>query len=379
MFTLPRNDVVEAVRTAPPFRADHVGSLLRPQALVHAREQFEVGALSAEQLRSIEDDAIRQVVAMQEAVGLQGVTDGEFRRKSWHLDFLQRIGGVTAAAERIVAFHSREGTVPSAFGGIEVTGKLTLREPIFADHFRFLASAAKATPKVSIPGPSNLHRQGYASAMRSVYSDPEEYSHDISGVYADEIAVLRDLGCTYLQLDDTAFAGLNDPTERDRLRTSGIDPEKLHLLYIRLVNDALANKPTGMTVCVHSCRGNHRSMWRNSGGYDYVAESVFNTLDVTGFFLEYDDERSGGFEPLRFIPPNKLVVLGLVTTKRGTLESKDALKRRIDEAAKFVPLDQICLSPQCGFASTVLGNELTVEEQTAKLRLIVETANDVWG
>lgn len=346
---------------------------------MQGRKQFEARALSADQLRSIEDDAIRQVVAMQEAVGLQGVTDGEFRRKSWHLDFLERIGGVKPAAERMVAFRNQEGTVPSAFGGIEVTGKLTLREPIFADHFRFLASATKATPKLSIPGPTNLHRQGYASATRSFYVDPEEYAHDISAVYADEIAGLAEIGCTYLQLDDTAFAGLNDPTERDRLRTSGIDPEKLHLLYIRLVNEALANRPGGMTVCVHSCRGNHRSMWRNSGGYDYVAEAVFSTLDVTGFFLEYDDERSGSFEPLRFIPPNKMVVLGLVTTKRGTLESKDALKRRIADAAKYVPLEQICLSPQCGFASTALGNELTMDEEIAKLRLVVETAHEVWS
>jgi 5-methyltetrahydropteroyltriglutamate--homocysteine methyltransferase len=370
---------MSALRTQPPFRADHVGSLLRPPDLLAARERHEQGRIGADELRAVEDAAIRRIVRLQEDVGLQGVTDGEYRRRMWNFDFLQQIGGVERGAERAIEWHGAAGAVTMRTAGLEVTAKLTLDEPIFADHFRFLAATTRRVPKFCIPGPTNLYRNAMSSALRNAYADPDAFARDISTVYADEIAALGRLGCTYLQLDDTAFAGINDPNERDRLRQSGVELDGLNRRYIRLINDALAKKPPQMTVCVHSCRGNHRSLWRNAGGYDAVAEALFSELDVTGFFLEYDDERSGGFEPLRFVPSGKFVVLGLVTTKRGALESKDELKRRIDAATRFVPLERLCLSPQCGFSSVVEGNELAEDEELAKLRLVVETADEIWG
>ena len=368
-------------RTTPPFRADHVGSLLRPAALLKAREARKAGSIDAVELRRVEDAAIRGVVKLQEEIGLQSVTDGEYRRASWHMDFLYQVGGVTKVQDNLaVKFHNEKGDIEFTPAALRVTGRLTLAKPIFADDFSFLKSIAKATPKLTIPSPSMMHyRGGRAAVDATVYADFEPFWQDLSQVYADEIAMLGKLGCTYLQLDDTSLAYLNDPTQRDYITKLGGVGESQHLTYIRTINAALAKKPQGMTVCTHMCRGNFRSSWVASGGYDHVAEALFGDLAVDGFFLEYDDARSGGFEPLRFVPKGKMVVLGLVTTKKGALESKDALKRRIDEAAKYVPLEQLCLSPQCGFSSTVEGNALTIDEEIAKLRLVVDTARDVWG
>jgi len=318
---------------------------------------------------------------MQEDIGLQGITDGECRRASWHMDFLYQIGGVTKIKDNLtVKFHNEKGDIEFTPSALRVIGKLKLDKCIFGEHFQFLKSVAKATPKLTIPSPSMMHyRGGRAAIDASVYPDMAEFWTDLARVYADEIEALGKLGCSYLQLDDTSLAYLNDPAQREYISNIGGEGESQHLTYIKLINAALAKKPAGMTVCTHMCRGNFRSSWVASGGYDHVAEAVFGRLGVDGFFLEYDDARSGGFEPLRFVPKGKMVVLGLVTTKKGALEKKDDLKRRIDQAAKYVPLDQICVSPQCGFSSTVEGNALTIDEQIAKLRLVVETARDVWG
>jgi len=368
-------------RTTPPFRADHVGSLLRPKELLQAREDHQAGRIPATELRNIEDDSIGKVAKMQEDIGLQGITDGEFRRTTWHMDFLCQIGGVSKAQDNLkVTFHNEKGDIEWTPAAMRVVGRLKLEKPIFAEHFQFLKSVTKGTPKLTIPSPSMIHyRGGRAAIDPKVYPDMDGFWDDLAHVYAAEIDGLDKLGCTYLQLDDTSLAYLNDPTQREYIGKLGGDVENQHLVYIRLINAALAKKPKGMTVCTHLCRGNYRSSWVASGGYDHVAEALFGQLAVDGFFLEYDDARSGGFEPLRFVPKGKQVVLGLVTTKHGALENKDELKRRIDQAAKYVPLDQLCLSPQCGFSSTVEGNALTVEEQIAKLRLIVDTAREVWG
>jgi 5-methyltetrahydropteroyltriglutamate--homocysteine methyltransferase len=371
-------------RSGPPFRADHVGSLLRPPELLRARSEHEAGGISAEELRRVEDAAIRDVVRMQEEIGLQGVTDGEFRRGSWHMDFLYQIGGVAKTDQKLrIQFRNEAGPVEAALGAFRIGGKLTLEKTIFAEDFACLKSVAPAgaVPKLTIPSPSMLHyRGGRAVIDQAAYPEMEAFWHDLAEVYRQEIAGLSALGCTYLQLDDTSLAYLNDPAQRAYVNSIGGDGDHQHLTNIRLINQALAGKPEGMTVCTHMCRGNFRSSWVAEGGYDHVAEALFGELAVDGFFLEYDDARSGGFEPLRFVPKgNKRVVLGLVTSKRAALESKDLLKRRIDEAAKYVPLDQLCLSAQCGFSSTVDGNALTRSEQIAKLRLVVETAREVWG
>jgi 5-methyltetrahydropteroyltriglutamate--homocysteine methyltransferase len=365
----------------PPFRADHVGSLLRPPEVLRARDQRMTGSISAAELRAIEDKAISDAVKMQEDIGLQGVTDGEFRRASWHMDFLYQIGGVTKSHDNLkVQFRNEQGVIEFTPAALRVTGKLKLEKCIFGEDFQFLKSVAKATPKLTIPSPSMMHyRGGRAAIDTAIYPEMEAFWADLAQVYADEIAALAKLGCTYLQLDDTSLAYLNDPAQRAHITELGGNGEHQHLTYIRLINAALANKPAGMTVCTHMCRGNFRSSWVASGGYDHVAEALFGQLAVDGFFMEYDDARSGGFEPLRFVPKGKMVVLGLVTSKKGALERKDELKRRIDEASKYVPLEQICLSPQCGFSSTVDGNALTLDEQIAKLRLIVDTAREIWG
>jgi 5-methyltetrahydropteroyltriglutamate--homocysteine methyltransferase len=366
----------------PPFRADHVGSLLRPPQLLQARERFKKNELSAAELRAVEDTAIRDVVKMQEDLGLQGVTDGEFRRSSWHMDFLYQLGGATKVLDNNlkVQFHNDKGDIEFTPAALRVTGKVELRKTIFGDDFTYLKSVTKATPKLTIPSPSMIHYRGGRSAIdETVYPDMKDFWRDLSGAYADEIENLGKLGCTYLQLDDTSLAYLNDPSQREHMAHIGGDAENQHLVYIDLINAALAKKPADMTVCTHLCRGNFRSSWVAAGGYDHVADALFGLLNVDGFFLEYDDERSGGFEPLRFVPKGKMVILGLVTSKRGELETKDALKRRIDEAARFVPLDQLCLSPQCGFSSTVEGNAITSADQAAKLRLVVDTVRDVWG
>jgi 5-methyltetrahydropteroyltriglutamate--homocysteine methyltransferase len=368
----------------PPFRADHVGSLLRPPELLRAREAHQAGRLSAEELRRVEDRAISDAARMQQEVGLTGVTDGEFRRGSWHMDFLYQIGGVAKTDRTLrIQFRNEAGPVEAALGAFRIGGKLAFDKTIFAEDFDYLKSVAPAgtVAKLTIPSPSMLHyRGGRAVIDQAAYPDIDAFWHDLAEVYRKEIAGLAALGCAYLQLDDTSLAYLNDPAQRAYVASIGGDGEHQHLINIRLINQALVGKPAGMTVCTHMCRGNFRSSWVAEGGYDHVAEALFGELAVDGFFLEYDDARSGGFEPLRFLPKsNKRVVLGLVTSKRPVLETKDELKRRIDEAAKYVPLEQLCLSPQCGFSSTVDGNALTPEEQAAKLRLVVETAREVWG
>jgi 5-methyltetrahydropteroyltriglutamate--homocysteine methyltransferase len=368
----------------PPFRADHVGSLLRPEPLLAARAQRGRDWITAETLRRVEDDCIGQAAGMQAELGLKGVTDGEFRRASWHMDFLYQIGGV-AKTDRLlnIRFKNESGTLEFSPAAHRVAGKLTLDKTIFGEDFAYLKSVAPpgTIPKLTIPSPSMLHyRGGRAAIDQGAYPDMEAFWHDLAEVYATEIAGLAALGCAYLQLDDTSLAYLNDPAQRAYVDSIGGDGGTQHLTNIRLINQALANKPAGMTVCTHMCRGNFRSSWMAEGGYDHVAEALFGELAVDGFFLEYDDARSGGFAPLRFVPRGpKRVVLGLVTTKRAPLESKDELKRRIDEAAKYVPLEQLCLSPQCGFSSTVEGNALSIEEEKAKLRLVVEVAREMWG
>jgi len=319
----------------------------------------------------------------QEEVGLQSVTDGEFRRASWHMDFIYQIGGVSKAPGNMaVRFRNASGTIEFTPAALHIDSKIRLEKTIFAEDFAYLQSVASSsqTPKLTIPSPNMVHYRGGPAVLDpDVYGDMEEFWNDLAAAYAQEVRRLGDLGCTYLQFDDTSLAYLNDPAQRAEIAERGEDAEHLHLRYIRQINTALAAKPAGMAVTTHMCRGNFRSSWVAEGGYDFVAEALFSELAVDGFFLEYDDERSGGFEPLRFVPKGKMVVLGLVTTKRGELESQDALKRRIDEAARYVPLDQLCLSPQCGFSSTVEGNVVSYDQEVAKLRLVVETAQDVWG
>ncbi len=369
-------------RHTPPFRADHVGSLLRPAPLLKAREEFKAGHIDADELKSVEDSAIIDAIKLQEEIGLQSATDGEFRRTSWHMDFIYQLGGITKTDEQLqVAFKNAEGTTSFTSAALKVNDQVTLKDTIFADAFTFLKNhVTTATPKLTIPSPSMVHYRGGAAAIDpAIYPNVDQFWHDLSAAYAEEVRRLGELGCTYLQLDDTSLAYLNDPAQRQMIAERGEDADHQHLRYIKQINAAIANRPEGMSITTHSCRGNFQSYWAAEGGYDFVAEALLNELDVDGFFLEYDDARSGGFEPLRFMPKGKMVVLGLVTTKKGALESKDQLKRRIEEASQFVPLDQICLSPQCGFSSTVEGNSLTFEEQKAKLRLVVETANEVWG
>jgi 5-methyltetrahydropteroyltriglutamate--homocysteine methyltransferase len=379
----PGRTTMTAMRSTPPFRADHVGSLLRPPQVHAARDDFAAGRIDAAQLRGIEDDAIAEVVAMQEGLGLQSATDGEFRRATWHMDFIYQLGGISQAAGRLaVQFRNASGTIEWTPAALHVGSKLHLDHTIFEGDFRYLQSVAAGsqTPKLTIPSPNMVHyRGGPASLDPAVYPDAEEFWSDLAATYADEVRRLAGLGCTYLQLDDTSLAYLNDPAQRAQIAGRGEDADHLHLRYIKQVNAAIEGRPDGMAVTTHLCRGNFRSSWAAEGGYDFVAEALFGELAVDGFFLEYDDQRSGTFEPLRFVPPGKMVVLGLVTTKRGEMESKDMLKWRIDEAAKYVALDQLCLSAQCGFSSTVEGNVLTQDEQAAKLRLVAETAAEVWG
>jgi 5-methyltetrahydropteroyltriglutamate--homocysteine methyltransferase len=369
-------------RTKPPFRADHVGSLLRPPGLLRAREEFAAGQITANELRGVEDDAIRVAVRMQEDVGLQSATDGEFRRASWHMDFIYQLDGIDQADELVrVEFHNEQGDLEFTSAALSVHDRVGLSKTIFGEAFEALKSmTTTATPKLTIPSPSMVHyRGGRAAISEEVYPDVEEFWTDLTAAYREEVRRLGELGCSYLQFDDTSLAYLNDPKQREYVAGIGGDPDRQHVHYIRHINEALAGRPEGMSVTTHMCRGNFRSSWVAEGGYDFVAEALFNELEVDGFFMEYDDARSGGFEPLRFVPKGKMVVLGLVTTKRGALEEKDELKRRIEQASQHVPLEQLCLSPQCGFSSTVEGNVLTHDQQVAKLRLIVETADEVWG
>ena len=367
----------------PPFRADHVGSLLRPPYLLRARADQAAGTISSDRLRQIEDDAIRDVVRMQHSVGLRSATDGEFRRTSWHMDFIYQLGGVRRSDDQIrVHFRNAEGDIDFTSAALRVDSPVRLEKTIFGGDFAFLNSIVdtSVTAKLTIPSPSMVHYRGGRAALDpAVYPDEEQFWTDLSAAYADQVRRIADLGCRYLQLDDTSLAYLNDPAQRAELSARGDDAEHQHLRYIRQINEALKDRPASLRVTTHMCRGNFRSSWAAEGSYDFVAEALFSELGVDGFFLEYDDERSGGFAPLRFVPPGKQVVLGLITTKRGELESADAIKRRIDEAAQYVPLEQICLSPQCGFSSTVEGNVLSYEQQVAKLELIVAIAQDVWG
>jgi methionine synthase II (cobalamin-independent) len=370
-------------RTEPPFRADHVGSLLRPQRLLQARDDFAAGTIDADELRGIEDETIRETVRRQEETGLQCATDGELRRASWHMDFIYQLDGLTHEAGHIaVRFHNPEGDIEWTPAALHVSGKLGLSKTIFGDDFRFLQeTVTTSVPKLTIPSPSMVHyRSGKAAIDETVYPELDAFWADLTAAYREEVRRLGEIGCTYLQVDDTSLAYMNDPHQRDYIESIGGDHDRQHLEYIKHINESLADRPAGMTVTTHMCRGNFRSSWAAEGSYDYVAEALLNELQVDGFFMEWDDERSGGFEPLRFLPKGrKQVVLGLVTTKRGELESKDDLKRRIEEASRYAPLEQLCLSPQCGFSSTVEGNSLTEEEQWAKLRLIVEVAQEVWG
>ena len=369
-------------RVRPPFRADHVGSLLRPPRLLQARQERAAGQISADELREVENDAIREVVRMQEDIGLRSATDGEFRRTSWHMDYIYQLGGIDPADEQLtVKFYNEAGTLEFTSAALRVHERITLKETIFGDAFAFLRDqVTTATPKLTIPSPSMVHyRGGRAAIDEAVYPDLDEFWNDLSAAYAEEVRRLGELGCTYLQFDDVSLAYLNDPRQREMIAAHGGDPEHQHERYIAQINKALAGRPEGMSITTHMCRGNFKSSWAAEGGYEFVAEALFNQLDVDGFFMEFDDERSGGFAPLRHVPPGKTVVLGLVTTKRGELERKDDLKRRIDEAAQYVPLDQLCLSPQCGFSSTVDGNQLSYDDQVAKLRLVIETAQEVWG
>ncbi|HEX3831920.1 MAG TPA: 5-methyltetrahydropteroyltriglutamate--homocysteine S-methyltransferase [Solirubrobacteraceae bacterium] len=371
-------------REIPPFRADHVGSLLRPLDLTRARADFKAGRIDSDELRAVEDDAILNVMALQRDVGLQTVTDGEFRRSSWHMDFIYALGGIEQVdGESIhVQFRSDDGEYDYAPPAMRVGATVTLPETIFADAFSFVRDNAKAgqTPKLTIPSPSMVHyRGGNSSLDSSVYPDPDSFWDDLTAAYAAELRGVYELGCRYLQLDDTSLAYVNDPTQRAHIQEIGGDPDHLHEQYIANLNRALADKPDDLVVTTHLCRGNNQSMWAAEGGYDFVAEALFGDLAVNGYFLEFDDARSGGFEPLRFVPAGKHVVLGLVTTKRPELEDRDLLKRRIDEASQYVDIDQLCLSPQCGFSSTEDGNKLSIDDEQAKLELIVQVAEEVWG
>jgi 5-methyltetrahydropteroyltriglutamate--homocysteine methyltransferase len=371
-----------AARTLPPFRADHVGSLLRPPALLDARARHRAGDLDDAGLRAAEDTAIRDAVALQRDAGVRTATDGEFRRTSWHMDFIYQLEGVDPTDQKLaVHFRNATGDLDFETAALSVHDRVRLGHTIFGDAFEYLSglTTGDQVPKLTIPSPNMVHyRGGRAAIDESVYAELEPFWADLTAAYADEVRRLGELGCTYLQLDDTSLAYLNDPEQRAMVAAQGGDPEHLHEQYVANVNAAIAGRPEGMRVTTHMCRGNFRSSWAAEGGYDFVAEALFTQLDVDGFFLEYDDARSGGFEPLRFVPPGKMVVLGLVTTKKGALEDKDTLKRRVDEAAKYVPLEQLCLSPQCGFSSTVEGNVLTYDEQVAKLALIVDVATDIW-
>jgi 5-methyltetrahydropteroyltriglutamate--homocysteine methyltransferase len=365
-------------RTSPPFRADHVGSLLRPPVLKEARTKYESGALPADALREIENREIEKVIKKQEDVGLKLATDGEFRRTWWHFDFFRGLDGVTFyETDHGIQFAG----VQTKFHALKIDGKLGFSGHPMLEHFKFLKGHTKVTPKMTIPAPSTLHfRQGRSAISKAVYPELDPFFDDLAKAYRDAIRAFYDAGCRYLQLDDTAWSMICDPKERQESVGRGDTPDALPKRYAALTNAALKDKPADMAITMHSCRGNFRSTFIASGGYEFVAEQLLGDTSLDGYFLEYDTDRAGGFEPLRFFPKGKKqLVLGLVTSKFGVLEKKDDIKRRIDEAAKYVALDQLCLSPQCGFASTEEGNVLSEDEQWAKLRMIVEIANEVWG
>jgi 5-methyltetrahydropteroyltriglutamate--homocysteine methyltransferase len=365
-------------RTTPPFRADHVGSLLRTAPLKDARTKRAEGAVTPAQLKEVEDREIEKVIKKQEDVGLKLATDGEFRRSWWHFDFFRGLGGVTFyTTDHGIQFHG----VQTKAEAIKITGKIGFSGHPMLEHFKFLKAHTRVTPKMTIPAPSTFHfRQGRAAISKEVYPELDAFFDDLATAYRGAIRAFYDAGCRYLQLDDTAWSMMCDPKERAQSTERGDNPDELPKRYASLTRAALAEKPADMAITMHSCRGNFRSTFIASGGYEFVAEQLLGNTNLDGYFLEYDSERAGGFEPLRFFPKgNKQLVLGLVTSKSGTLEKKDDIKRRIDEATKYVALDQLCLSPQCGFASTEEGNVLAEDEQWAKLRMIVELADEVWG
>jgi len=364
----------------PPFRADQVGSLLRPTELKKARQDFKNGKITAQNLKAVEDREIRRAIALQESAGLQGITDGEFRRAFWHVDFLTGFEGIVATqGQYALKFHGEGGAESETRSMMVVNGKVKRTKPVMVDAFGFLKGNTSGTAKLCIPAPTYMHMRGGRRIVDAkAYPELEEFWADITRAYQEEIADLAKAGCTYLQIDDVSFATLCDEGIRAQVRRDGEDPDKLPAFYASVISGLLKNKPAGMGVTMHTCRGNHASMWMAEGGYDPVAEGIFQTA-VDGFFLEYDTSRAGGFEPLRFLPRGKKVVLGLVSTKTPVLEKKDALKKRIDEASKYVPLENLCLSPQCGFASSEVGNKLSEDDEKRKLELVVQVAAEVWG
>jgi 5-methyltetrahydropteroyltriglutamate--homocysteine methyltransferase len=364
-------------RTTPPFRADHVGSLLRTAPLKEARTKHAKGEINAAALKAVEDREIEKIVKSQEEVGLKLATDGEFRRSWWHFDFFWGLKGVERISAPPIKFHG----VDTKAEALKITGKVDFTGHAQIEHFKFLKSACKVTPKMCIPAPSTFHfRQGRAMVSKEAYPGYDEFFADVAATWRKAIRAFYDAGCRYLQLDDTAWAMICDPNERDQSKKRGDDPDRLPAIYAQVTNEALKDKPADMAITMHSCRGNFRSTFIASGGYEFVAEQLLGNTKLDGYFLEYDSDRAGGFEPLRFFPKgDRQIVLGLVTSKQGRLEPKDDIKKRIDEATKYVALEQLCLSPQCGFASTEEGNVLAEEEQWAKLRMIVEIAEEVWG
>ncbi|MEJ2434647.1 MAG: 5-methyltetrahydropteroyltriglutamate--homocysteine S-methyltransferase [Pseudolabrys sp.] len=364
-------------RTTPPFRADHVGSLLRTAALKEARAKHTKGAIDAAALKKIEDQEIEKIVKSQDEVGLKLATDGEFRRSWWHFDFFEGLQGVDLIEAPPIKFHG----VVTRSQAIKINGKVDFAGHPQIEHFKFLKSVCNTVPKMCIPAPSTFHfRQGRKMVSEEAYPSYDEFFADIAAAWKKAIRAFYDAGCRYLQLDDTAWAMICDPNEREQSKGRGDDPDSLPAIYAKVTNEALKDKPADMAITMHSCRGNFRSTFIASGGYEFVAEHLLGNTNFDGYFLEYDTDRAGGFEPLRFFPKgNKQVVLGLVSSKQGRLEPKDDIKRRIEEATKYVALEQLCLSPQCGFASTEEGNVLAEEEQWTKLRMIVELAEEVWG
>jgi 5-methyltetrahydropteroyltriglutamate--homocysteine methyltransferase len=365
-------------RTSPPFRADHVGSLLRPAALKQARAAHQQGSIPAGELKAIEDREIQRIIAKQQEIGLQAATDGEFRRAMWHFDFLEHLDGVEPfRAEHGIRF---QGGLETQAKGLKVTGKLGFSGHPMIEHFRFVKDNARVTAKMTIPSPSVLHFRGGRKAVSAkVYPDMNDFYRELGEVYNQAVHAFASAGCRYLQLDEVNLAYLCDAEQREMMRARGDDPGRLPAIYADMIQRAMADRPPDLTVTMHLCRGNFRSSWIASGGYERVAGVLFNQIGVDGYFMEYDTDRAGGFEPLRLVPKGKVVALGLFSSKTGVLESKDYIKRRIDEAAKYIDLDRLCVSPQCGFASTEEGNILTEDEQWSKLARIVETAREVWG
>jgi len=364
----------------PPFRADHVGSLLRPQELKQARADFKDRKISLQQLRELEDRSIRSAIALQESAGLQSVTDGEFRRAFWHVDFLTGFDGIAATqGQYALKFHGEGGAESETKSMMVVKGKVKRSKPVMLDAFSFLKRNTNRVAKLCIPAPTYLHMRGGRKVVDAqAYPDIEEFWSDITRAYREEIADLAKAGCRYLQIDDVSFATICDQNIRAQVRRDGEDPDQLPFKYSSVISSLLKDKPKTMGVTMHTCRGNHASMWMAEGGYDAVAEAIFQTA-VDGFFLEYDTARAGGFEPLRFVPKGKKVVLGLISTKTPRLEDKDQIKRRVEQASKYVPLENLCLSPQCGFASSEVGNRLSVDDQRRKLDLVAQTAREIWG